>query len=345
MDSIQFHIDQAGFENVLRSSTVNFFTGWVVNLNDTNPINHVRFNAGKAVLGTLPIKHDRPDLMKVFQKTLLGFWGAIMIPEEFHHSILRIEAVAKDGTTFFMKEYVVEETVPFQEMEFKKLHNVPDDMLRQLVVANIDPYTFIEQGKQGVELIKQILQKNGVEIDSFRNILDFGVGCGRIMRWWEGTSSRISLWGTDINEKLIDWCKQNIRFAKFTVNPLHPPTGFESNQFDFLYAFSVFTHLGFQTQTEWICELSRILGPKGYALISVHGDSDARQLSKESREEYERQGFIVMSDHFEGENMCAVYQNRAVSEQLFSKYFDVIDYLPAALRATSSQDLFLLKKN
>jgi hypothetical protein len=46
----------------------------------------------------------------------------------------------------------------------------------------------------------------------------------------------------------------------------------------------------------------------------------------------------------EGENMCAVYQNQSITEQLFGEDFEVVDFLPGARPSTSKQDLYLIRK-
>ena len=343
-DIVQFNIDKAGFEKGLRAGAANFFAGWVINLTEDNPIDHVNFKVGDAVLGSLPIKHDRPDLLKVYQKSLLGFWGPVMIPEEYFRATLCIEAIAKNGMRFRLQDYVIEESVPVEEKRFREQNNLPADMLRLLVVSNIDPYLFVQKGNHGVELIRRLLDEHHIDIHSFRNILDFGVGCGRIIRWWEDLSTSISFWGTDINELLVRWCKENIRFGSFGVNSLNPPTSYENSKFDFLYALSVFTHLALKTQSEWLAEFARILGPERFALISVHGDKDARSLSEESLLRYSRDGYLTMSENVEGENACATYQNRTVTEQVCSEWFDVMDFVPSGWSSTSNQDIYLLKK-
>ncbi len=39
------------------------------------------------------------------------------------------------------------------------------------------------------------------------------------------------------------WCKSNLRFAEFRVNTLAGELPYKAETFDFIYAFSVFTHL------------------------------------------------------------------------------------------------------
>ena len=73
-------------------------------------------------------------------------------------------------------------------------------------------------------------------------ILDFGCGVGRVTRHFRSTC-QAQLFGTDINESLINWCQQNLKFGQFQVNPLTGKLAYEDQQFDMIYALSVFTHL------------------------------------------------------------------------------------------------------
>jgi SAM-dependent methyltransferase len=343
-DSVRFAIDQPGRDKRLRCGTINYFEGWVINSNEIDPVVRVNFTINGLTVGTLPIDYDRPDLLPIFGKTMLGFSGFINISEEYYQQALRVEALAQSGERFFLNNFELNEIVTAEEKEFKEKNNLPDDVLMRLVVSNIDPALFLRHGKEGVELIEDILKKNRIDIHDFKNVLDFGVGCGRILRWWREYSSDISFWGTDINEDLIAWCRENIPYGQFSVNSLHPPTAYRPDMFDLLYAYSIFTHLSLPTQAEWLREFSRILVPGGYAVISVHGDHDAVSLSDEQQARYRRDGFLMQSANLEGKNTCAVFQNRAISERLFSECFTIVDHLPAARPSTSRQDVYMLKK-
>lgn len=177
-------------------------------------------------------------------------------------------------------------------------------------------------------------------------MLDFGVGCGRVIRWWKPLAGKVRFHGTDINEELVAWCRTNLDFGTYSVNSLLPPTELGDSKFDLLYAFSVFTHLTLETQESWLSEFRRILRPRGIALVSVHGDAHAKKLIPSLHEQYEQylaRGECVVSKDVEGDNLCATYQNRQRTEALFGKYFDVLDYMPEALTACGGQDLFVLR--
>jgi len=340
---INFHVDKAGFHDEVVSGTINYFDGWVINIDRSNPVQSVRFSLGDHLIGSLPIRKERPDLEQVYGQTLLGFSGVIDVPPKSVGASVKLVAEAKNGNLFGMDEFCIVKELSDEELRFRRDNKLPDDVLIHLVAHNVDPKTFLEEGKAGVELIKRVLTGHQIHVDALVNILDFGVGCGRVLRWWKDDSQSTVFYGTDINNDLIGWCKENIDFGEFSVNTLHPPASFRGSQFDLVYAFSVFTHLRIETQLEWILEFYRIVAPSRYLLLSIHGDHHAKLLSPSSYEEYVRNGYCVLSKDAEGENLCAAYQSRSFTENLFGRYFEVIEFFPAALKSCGDQDLYFFK--
>jgi hypothetical protein len=51
-----------------------------------------------------------------------------------------------------------------------------------------------------------------------------------------------SLYGCDYDPKLVEWCLRNLPFMEAAVNDLEQPLRYEAEQFDLVYALSVFTH-------------------------------------------------------------------------------------------------------
>jgi len=341
---IQFGIDNAGFNNLLQCGTINFFDGWVVNSDKKNPIKYIKFIVENIQIGNIAVKRERPDLEKTFKNSLLGFYGYCDIPESCLNKALLVYAVAEDGSSYFMESYKLTSKLSQEEKDFRLNNLLPNDLLMYLVVHSIDPKSFLEEGKAGVEMIKSVLDENGIDLMSMKNILDFGVGCGRVFRWWQEYSSILTFWGCDINPDLINWCRNNLTFGNFSINSLQPPAIYNNSQFDLIYLFSVFTHLTKETQEKWLDEFSRILNPGGILLVSVHGDFHAKYLPKECIEEYEKNGFYVMTKNAEGENLCASYQNENFCEKLFSKYFKILNYYPGVFKTCGYQDLYFLKK-
>ena len=94
---------------------------------------------------------------------------------------------------------------------------IPPPRLRFLVVGSTDAPRFLEGGKRVAEVIASTLERNGVDPRSFSAILDFGVGCGRVLRHWNDLDG-VEIHGTDYNRRLIEWSARNLPFASFRLN-------------------------------------------------------------------------------------------------------------------------------
>lgn len=135
---------------------------------------------------------------------------------------------------------------------------------------DLDPFQFLELGRDHAAEIISTLSRNGIEIDELEAILEFGCGCGRITRAFHFLK-KAKVYGTDYNRRLIDWCRQCLPFAEFETNELSPPLAYRDAQFDFIYAYSVFTHLTESLQQRWLAELSRVLKPGGHLFLTTMG--------------------------------------------------------------------------
>jgi phytanoyl-CoA hydroxylase len=68
---------------------------------------------------------------------------------------------------------------------------------------------------------------------------------------------------------MIGFCRVSGLPAQFAVVPSSGPTPFESNSFDLIYAYSVFSHLSESTHLDWIREFRRILRPGGVVVLTT----------------------------------------------------------------------------
>src|SRR5205807_145167 len=109
-------------------------------------------------------------------------------------------------------------------------------------IKDLDPAAFLDIGRACANDINRLVDKHAKGLDAFEAVLDFGCGCGRVMRHLHGLKN-VKLHGTDYNPRLVDWCRTNLPFATFGLNQLQPPLAYEDSTFDLAWAFSVFTHL------------------------------------------------------------------------------------------------------
>jgi SAM-dependent methyltransferase len=196
-------------------------------------------------------------------------------------------------------------------------------------------------GKEGVANISKNLAKNGLAIDRFGSVLDFGCGCGRIIRHMSRFKN-VSFFGTDYNPLLIQWCRENLPFAKFNVNALAGRLPYDDGQFDFIYTISVFTHLPEKEQFFWIAELRRILKPEGHCYITVNGMFDRR--TSEQKAAFDRGEVVVQHGSVPGAGTCHTYHPESYLRKHFSDGFDIVDFIREGQVDTARQDVLLLRK-
>jgi SAM-dependent methyltransferase len=219
--------------------------------------------------------------------------------------------------------------------------------LRILVSGVRDtPEGFIKASEGVAAGVTGLLSWRNLHIDDFRAVLDFGCGCGRVIRRFHSVKGT-RFYGTDYNPALVKWCQDNLPFAEFGINKLAPPLSYGDGTFGFVYAFSVFTHLPAELQVAWMNELWRVLEPGGYLQITVHGDEYAKaMLSGEQREQFENGQLVVLAEDRAGENLCAAFHpQKYVRSVLTAAGFEVLEFSYGQPFADHiDHDLYLFRK-
>jgi 2-polyprenyl-3-methyl-5-hydroxy-6-metoxy-1,4-benzoquinol methylase len=171
---------------------------------------------------------------------------------------------------------------------------LPPAQLMFLVQGTTNVREFWTDGLGTAQAILDVLHGSGIDIGGSMRILDFGCGSGRVIRHLHGmTGARFN--GSDYNPLLIEWCQRNLRFGQFDVNGVSPPLVYEKEQFDLVYALSVFTHFPEDLQSAWLSELSRVLKPGGHLLMTTQGESFLPYMSEEERRTF-RSGRLVVRE-------------------------------------------------
>ncbi len=220
---------------------------------------------------------------------------------------------------------------------------IPPSRLVVLVAGTADIQTFLEGGQKAASSIVTALERQGIEIDSLGAMLDFGCGCGRVIRQWQSLG-HVSLFGTDYSPVLVNWCRQNLPFARFGINQLAPPLGYGDEVFDFIYALSVFTHLPGSLQFEWMDELIRVLKPDGHLLITTHGDHYLGMLTNAERNAFQAGSLVVRYHEVAGTNMCSTFHPQSYVRAELARGLEIVDFRPEGAEGNPHQDLYLLRK-
>jgi SAM-dependent methyltransferase len=153
-----------------------------------------------------------------------------------------------------------------------RFEGLPDRKRQLRVVGWADDFHFWIKGRSHFESYMRLFREHWHERDKKIAVLDWGCGCGRIIRHFLETGiSCERLVGVDIDRDNIEWCRKHLLGAEFYATDLRPPLPFDDASFDLVYGNSVFTHLDELHQDLWLTELRRILQPNGIIVVSVHG--------------------------------------------------------------------------
>ena len=121
-----------------------------------------------------------------------------------------------------------------------------------------------------LQKFQAILERNGFLLSQFSSILDFGCRSGRHSAQLLKVLPNAQIYGCDISKEHIEQCRKKYPRGRFVQNNVKPPIDFADSQFDFIYSYSVFTHLTEHNHRQWLRELSRILKPGGVMLHTTH---------------------------------------------------------------------------
>lgn len=212
-----------------------------------------------------------------------------------------------------------------------------------LVSGSEDVSAFLKSGELHTGLIREILGRNGLDIEDFDSMLDFGCGCGRMVRHWNDLEGS-EVHGTDYNPDLVTWCEKNLDFAEFQTNELVGGLDYEDGKFDFVYALSVFTHLTKPQQSFWIEELSRVLRSGGHLFITTHGEFYRKRLSPEEEERFRAGSLVVRAEGSAGENECAAFHPETYVREKLAGNLAVVDLVRGTEESVFAQDAWLLRK-
>jgi SAM-dependent methyltransferase len=219
---------------------------------------------------------------------------------------------------------------------------LPPAWLRVRVAGTGDAEWFLDSGRVARETIEESLEAAGTSLAEMGDILDFGCGCGRVIRWLEDVPGNLR--GSDFDGHAIAWCRENLRFAAFGTNGLEPPLDLADESLDLVYAFSVLTHLPLPVQHAWMAELRRVLRPWGIVVLSTHGDAYLPRLTPEEQRDFRAGEVVVRFEEVAGTNLCTAFHPRSVVEQSLAQGFEVVRFAPAGARGSPPQDLFALRK-
>jgi SAM-dependent methyltransferase len=237
---------------------------------------------------------------------------------------------------------------------------MPRGSMRYRVAGTEDPEWFHRSGGFNCEIYEAALSSIGRSLGEFRNVLDFGCGVGRVLRWLQALLPDARLAGTDSDHAAIAWIREHYPAVESEAigGEGLPPLHFEDGRFDLVLAYSVFTHLNAHYQDAWLAELQRVVCPGGILLLSISGPrmidktlttSDHPNLAdlRKHLDEFTADGILHwLNDGWE-QHFPAYYHTTFHSHQYvrdhWSRWFEVLGiHADAALRL--KQDIVILRR-
>jgi 2-polyprenyl-3-methyl-5-hydroxy-6-metoxy-1,4-benzoquinol methylase len=213
----------------------------------------------------------------------------------------------------------------FGELVFTKLEGLEEiyNYLPSLPSEDIQKHW---TGASGSELLKQslafmktvitFLQSNQIDIDSV-NLLDFGCGWGRFLRFFLKYIPEDRLFGVDPWDKSIEECiLHRVRGNLEQIDWICRSLPFGNTKFDVVIAFSVFTHICEKSAREALHTLRSRMSDHAFIILTIRPSYyweqhqkriDSNIPIKSLQNQYKKKGFafypIESSQIIEGEKI------------------------------------------
>ncbi|WP_296746766.1 class I SAM-dependent methyltransferase [Mesorhizobium sp.] len=192
--------------------------------------------------------------------------------------------------------------------------------------------------------------------EDFNDILEWGCGCGRILRHLPVPALPRKLYGNEIDAEAIEWISSNMPWIETSLTKGKPPLPYPDGSFDLIFNHSVMSHLDEEYQDAWLAELARVLRPGGVVTLTVHGQHAFDQFSggipadspvrKQVTDVYYGRGLFYTKDDDWGADFPDFYHSAFHSVRYifdhWSKFLRVRQYIPRG--ALDYQDMVVLEK-
>lgn len=196
-----------------------------------------------------------------------------------------------------------------------------------------------------------ILDRTFTSMQRPLKIFEWGAGPGRLLlqfdRYRQQSLRPIELFGSDFNEKSVSFMSENVPQIDYRLNSIMPPLGFfleKFDGFDYIYAFSVFTHLNETAFIAWVTELLGLLSPGGIFCFTVNGDFISSYLGGIHIKMYDRGEYVYFPGSSLGKKNSISHVSRAYVENCLPEGFELFEFIPGGLFEAFSQDLFAIKR-
>lgn len=239
---------------------------------------------------------------------------------------------------------------------------LPPASLVERAIATKDMVWFDRSGAISLADWQRALLAVGRGLEEFPRVMDFGCGCGRVLRHLRGAlRPEQELIGVDVDGEAVAWVNANLAGVEAHQLGHLPPAPIADDSIDLIVNHGVFTHLPEHVQNAWLSDLKRVLRPGGIAILSFHN----RGLWQEFREKvrangmaeddlqrfdanFHRNGFHHHPGRNAFEQGLPEYYGTAIHsldyiDRQWQRYFEILAWLPRG--SFRHQDIVVVRKN
>lgn len=235
---------------------------------------------------------------------------------------------------------------------FTEKYPIPEPKRIYRVIGSEDKAKYLLGGYTLAQQIENALQELfSVNIPDFENVLDWGCGAGRLLRYLgKYAGDKTKVFGADVDYDNVNWCNLNLPDCNTVLLDLMPPSIFKNNFFDFIVGNSVLTHLNEATQFAWLEELHRISRPGAILFLTIQDVSDLmfESYSAAKLKTLLKQGFLspsvdnaISAFITDPEYYRSAYHSHEYIKEKWTRYFDLISIIPKF--SNNHQDLVVLR--
>lgn len=227
---------------------------------------------------------------------------------------------------------------PTNKPEMNRITPIPPsiNIKRITGMESLPVEEFLNSGYTDLVSVMNIAEVYGY---SGGKVLDWGVGCGRMIRHLPDYI-RLSSVCADVDPVNVKWMQDNTSISPCLLNPHGSFPDRWYGSIELLYSHSVMTHIVVEDQIHWLREINRVLCTDGLAIISVHGLYAVAKLAEwakipEDMGQWLEEGFKTSS--LNNTDIIDVvpelyYQDTAHTpkfiQEVWGRYIDVVDIIP-----------------
>ena len=132
----------------------------------------------------------------------------------------------------------------------------PPTELMQNVSGLTKPRDF---AAHGCDILEAVSAASPTPLNAFTDILDFGVGVGRLARMFKGFQGRYT--GIDVDTRHVAWVSSALDYVTAIATEPKQPLPLAEGSFDCMLSISVFTHMNERDHLFYLEQLARVARP------------------------------------------------------------------------------------